>query len=105
MEFKESYESLSVAIKELQKLGYSIDFNLVDDKLASKKENKTWEPKDLNVVKHYRFEGKSDPGDNTILYVIETTDGHKGLLLDVFGADSNAISPEMIEKLRIDYTS
>lgn len=103
MEFKESYDSLSIAIDELQKLGYTVDFNLVDDKLTSKTMPNTWAPKEMDVVKHYRFEGKSDPGDNTILYVIETTDGHKGLLLDVFGADSNAISPEMIEKLRIHY--
>lgn len=103
MEFKESYDSLSIAIDELQKVGYTVDFNLVDDKLTSKTTPKTWAPKEMDVVKHYRFEGKSDPGDNTILYVIETTDGHKGLLLDVFGADSNAISPEMIEKLRIHY--
>lgn len=103
MEFKESYDSLSIAIDELQKVGYTVDFNLVDDKRISKTMPKTWTPKEMDVVKHYRFEGKSDPGDNTILYVIETTDGHKGLLLDVFGADSNAISPEMIAKLRIHY--
>jgi hypothetical protein len=33
-----------------------------------------------------RFEGASDPADNTILYVIETNDGIKGTLVDAYGS-------------------
>jgi len=96
-----SYSSLSVAINELKKLGYTIDFNLLDDGISCREMDKTWKPGQLNVVKYYRFEGASDPGDNTILFVIETQDGHKGLLLDAYGAESGEISKEMLEKLRI----
>jgi hypothetical protein len=50
-------------------------------------------------VKHYRFEGISNPDDNEILYAIETDDGVKGTLVDAYGmyADSNVAS--FMEKL------
>jgi hypothetical protein len=53
------------------------------------------------VVKYYRFEGDSNPDDNTVLYVIETSRGEKGLLLDAYGAYSGNVSNEMIHKLKM----
>lgn len=98
---KEGYSSLSVAIQDLQDQGFNEDFNLVAEGIESKSLKKKWKAGELDVVKFYRFEGMTDPGDNTILYLIETTDGRKGLLVDVYGADQGEISPEMIKKLTI----
>lgn len=98
---KESYSSLSVAIKDLQEEGYTEDFNLIAEGLESKSLKKQWKAGDLEVEKFYRFEGMTDPGDNTILYLIKTNDNRKGLLVDVYGADVGEISAEMIKKLTI----
>jgi len=98
---KESYSSLSVAIADLQKSGYETDFNLIEEGIKSKSLKKEWKAGELNVIKYYRFEGMTNPGDNTILYVIETTDGKKGLLVDAYGADCGPVSQEMIKKLNI----
>lgn len=98
---KNSYSSLSVAIQDLQNKGFTEDFNLVADGIESKSLKRKWKSGELEVVKFYRFEGMTDPGDNTILYLIETSDGSKGLLVDVYGADSGLVSPEMIKKLSI----
>ena len=38
------------------------------------------------MVDFFRFEGQSDPADSAIMYVIETTDGLKGILIDAYGA-------------------
>ena len=99
-EFKNGYDTLSKAIEDLQSMGYNVDYDLVEDGLKSKDLKKKWKAEELEVIKFYRFEGVSDPGDNTILYVIECNDGNKGLLVDAYGADVY-ISPEMIEKLRM----
>jgi|SRR5699024_4860739 len=96
---KEAYTSLSVAIEDLKKKGYTEDFNLIADGIESKSLKKQWNAGDLEVVRHYRFEGMTNPGDNTILYLIETTDNRKGLLVDVYGADVGNISPAMLRKL------
>lgn len=98
---KKSYSSLSVAIADLQKQGFTEDFNLIAEGIESKSLKAKWKAGDLEVVKFYRFEGMTDPGDNTILYLIETNGGRKGLLVDVYGADQGEISPEMIKKLSI----
>lgn len=96
---KNSYSSLSVAIQDLQDQGYNEDFNLIAEGIESKSLKREWKAGELDVIKFYRFEGMTNPGDNTILYLIETIDGRKGLLVDVYGADQGEISPEMIKKL------
>ncbi|WP_313114482.1 phosphoribosylpyrophosphate synthetase [Aequorivita sediminis] len=100
---KKSYSSLSVAIQDLQKEGYTEDFNLVEEGIESKNLKKKWKAGELDVVKYYRFEGMTDPGDNTILYLIETKGGVKGLLVDAYGADQSVVSSAMIQKLRINH--
>ncbi len=56
----------------------------------------------MEVVEFYRFEGASNPDDNSILYAIETSDGLKGLLVDAYGAYSGNIPRDIVNKLRID---
>lgn len=50
---------------------------------------KQYEPKDLTIIKTFRFEGASDPGDNSILYLMEANDGSIGYTMDAYGAYSN----------------
>jgi len=99
-DFKNGYDTLSLAIEDLQSKGYTVDYDLIEDGVKSKELKKKWDAEEIEVVKFYRFEGMSNPGDNTILYVLESNDGHKGLLVDAYGADVY-ISPKMIEKLRM----
>ena len=98
---KNSYISLSVAIQDLLKQGFTEDFNLFENGIESKKYRTQWLAEELEVIKFYRFEGMTDPGDSTILYLIETNNGKKGLLVDAYGADSSAVSYEMIKKLKM----
>ena len=80
---------------------YNVDFNLVEEGIESKSKKKTWAAGKLDVVKFYRFEGATNPSDNSILYVIETEDGEKGLLVDNYDASATQVSKEMLEKLKI----
>ncbi|MDC6405094.1 MULTISPECIES: phosphoribosylpyrophosphate synthetase [Maribacter] len=98
---EKSYISLSEAINDLKKEGYTEDFNLCDAGIENKAKKRIHTAVDLNVVKYYRFEGETNPDDSTILYVIETSNGGKGLLVDAYGVYAGNVSREMIEKLRI----
>ena len=98
---KKSYPSLSVAIQDLQNEGYTADFNMCDAGVEHKQKKCIYKATELDVIKFYRFEGMSNPADNTILYVIEATNGEKGLLVDAYGMYSGNIPKELIEKLRI----
>ncbi len=50
---------------------------------------KFYQPRDLKIIKTYRFEGESDPADSSILYLIESNDGTIGYSVDSYGAFSN----------------
>jgi hypothetical protein len=50
---------------------------------------KYYQPQDLKIIKTFRFEGESDPSDESILYVIEGNDGTVGYSVDAYGAFSN----------------
>lgn len=99
----QSYPSLSVAIQKLQEEGYTEDFNLHSAGVENKHRKTVHPASELNVVKYYRFEGMTNPADNTVLYVIETSRGQKGLLVDAYGAYSGNIPRDLLEKLRISH--
>ena len=94
------YGTLSQAINKLKlEEGYEYDFNLLDEKLELKSEKQQYSAHEFNVDKVLRFEGPSNPGDNSILYAITTEDGKKGVLVDGYGIYGGQISKEMLAKL------
>lgn len=71
--------------------GYTEDFIVRDNSLHTMNKEQGYPPVDVKIIDHHRFEGTSDPGDNSIIYRIETCDGTKGTLSDAYGmyADEN----------------
>lgn len=100
-----AYDTLSQAIKDLKNQGYTYDFNLEEKELCCQALDKTFPPKEFKVVGSYRFEGMSNPDDNSVLYVIETSSGEKGTLVDAYGTYADSISLEMAQRLRMDRES
>jgi hypothetical protein len=92
-------KTLSQRMNELKAQGYVNDFNLSDDKITSSDKSDYYLPKDFNVDKVYRFEGMTNPSDNSILYAITTSDGQKGLLVDGYGITGGQVSKALREKL------
>jgi len=83
-------KTLASCLNKLVLDGYTEDFKAGERGLLSLQHERIYEPGQVNVVNFFRFEGASDPADNTILYVIETNDGLKGTLVDAYGAYSDA---------------
>jgi len=79
-------KSLAMLSNKMVLDGYDDDFKITDKGLKSLKTEKVYQPDQINVINFFRFEGQSDPNDNTIMYVIETSDGLKGTLVDAYGA-------------------
>lgn len=94
------YGTLSEAINELKKEGYEKDFNLIDEYLEDKEEKQRYTADEFEVDRVFRFEGMSNPDDNSILYAITTSKGSKGLLTDAYGAYSGQISRTILKKLQ-----
>ena len=78
-------KSLALCLNRMVLDGYTDDFKIMDMGLKSLKTERIYNPEEVHVKNFFRFEGQSDPNDNTIMYVIETNDGLKGTLVDAYG--------------------
>lgn len=81
----EDMKTMTLSLNKLVREGYTEDFKATANGLVSLKSERIYAPEEIKVVDFYRFEGASDPADNSILYAIETRDGIKGTLVDAFG--------------------
>ncbi|MFD1144474.1 phosphoribosylpyrophosphate synthetase [Larkinella insperata] len=98
----QTYDTLVEALDDLNRKGFTLDFNLAGDSLICRSKDLQLSPEQFHIVDVYRFEGVSDPDDNSILYAIESKDGQKGTLVNAYGAYADELSDEMVEKLKID---
>jgi hypothetical protein len=94
-----AYDTVTEAVQGLKKRGYSIDFNLEEDSLICPVTPLSLKPAEFEITEFYRFEGDSDPGDEAVVYAIESRGGQKGLLVTGFGISAEGMGEEMIEKL------
>lgn len=78
-------KTLSSVHTKMMQEGYTHNFKVTGQGLQLEGAEKTYSPEEVEVVNFYRFEGESDPGDNAILYVIRTSDGTQGTLIDAYG--------------------
>lgn len=96
-----NFDTLSQAINELRNQGYTEDFNLKPYCLECASSKLQLYPEDFKVDSYYRFEGESDPDDNSILFAISGEKDIKGILVDAYGIYSESFSESMIEKLKM----
>lgn len=94
-------------LNQLKAEGYTEDFNLLQDGIECngiecKRLNKKWLTHEFEIDKIFRFEGMTDPDDQSILYAIsDTTDNTiKGTLVDGYGPNSDPLTQEMVQKLK-----
>jgi len=78
--------TLTECVNKAMKDGYTDTLKVTKQGLYSSAKDKIYCPDDVKVINFFRFEGQSDPADNAIMYVVETTDGVKGILIDAYGA-------------------
>jgi len=88
---KTPMNTLTERVNKGIKNGYVDNFKMTKQGLCSAQKDKTYNPSEVTIKDFFRFEGESDPADNAIMYLIETNDGQKGILIDAYGtyADEN----------------
>lgn len=96
-----NYNSLSGALNDLKSRGYTEDFNLQPECIECSSLKLQWEPERFTVDEFYRFEGMSNPDDNSIVYAISSDDGVKGTLVDAYGMYSENLNDAMVRRLTI----
>lgn len=95
-----TYETVTEALQDLNARGFITDFNIAFDKLICSKNKICLKPDEFEITAVYRFEGATDPGDENVVFAIESKDSTiKGTLTAAFGTYAVSNSAEMIQKL------
>jgi hypothetical protein len=95
-----TYDTVTEALKDLKLRGFTIDFNIAFDKIICSENKICLNPNEFEITEVYRFEGETDPGDENVVYAIESKDNNvKGSMSGAYGTYAESISTEMIKKL------
>ena len=86
-------------IHQYEKLGYTDSYRFVNEKLRSLKNDKSYVPSEITILKEHRYEGMSNPSDLSILYVLRTSDGGQGTLLTGYGPNADTELYEFIKAI------
>jgi quercetin dioxygenase-like cupin family protein len=101
----ESYGTLSETINGLAQSGYTLDFNINQECLVCHQKNISLSPEEFQVDKVYRFEGASNPDDESIVYAISSAKfGVKGILVNGYGISAEEGSSKLVERLQTHLT-
>lgn len=99
MKPKVYYEPVSIAIEKLREKGFTRDFNLEENCIVCTPDR--FFADQFNVVEIYRYEGNTDPADEATVYGIESNSGVRGVLVTGLGSETDMMTQEILEKLRI----
>lgn len=102
-ENKTPMTTMTSVLEKLRVKKFDNEFKMTEEGFTTVN-NKIYQPEDLKIIRTYRFEGESDPSDNSVIYLIEANDGLIGYSMDVYGANSD--QPEgyddFIRKIMVD---
>ena len=99
-----TYETVSEAINELAKRGYTTDFKILSDEecIICNAIPTQLSPEEFIIDEVYRFEGITDPGDEMIIYAISSLNHNlKGILLNAYGMYSDLATAKIVKRLKI----
>lgn len=90
--------TLATCVNKLVADGYTGNFKVDEQGLVSES-GKHFKHNQVHIKNFFRFEGESDPADNSILYAIELADGTKGTLTDAYGSYNDPLIGKFIKQV------
>ncbi len=97
MEKKMHYGTITEALEAFKNQGFTIDFNLEENFLTH--DNEKYHPEDFEIVDVYRYEGATDPGDESSVYALQSKSGVKGVYVTSYGASPDNLITKILKKL------
>lgn len=94
------YDTLSGAIKRLNEQGFTDDFKAEEDYIIALYSKHKYQPDELTIVRAYRYDGATNPQDETEVFAIKANDGIKGTLVMSYSAEHNQ-NTDLIRKIKI----
>jgi len=95
------YNRLEEATVDLMKRGYTHSFYSTEKGLQCLKSKKIYTAEEVKIVEHHRFEGTDSSDDTILLFVMELSDGTKGLNISTYGTYYDLNLMDFINKVKI----
>lgn len=98
-----NYETVSEAMNDLAKRGYTTDLKLLSDEdcLFCHQTVTQLSPDDFEIDETYRFEGDTDPGDEMIVHAISSTKHNmKGIIVNGYGTYADTSTSKIVARLK-----
>lgn len=96
------YSNLVEATNDLTKRGFKSSFKFEDGKMTCLETEVKYTPQEMKIVELHRFEGYSNPADNSVIFAVECNDGKKGVIITSYGAGSGQAMDEFMQKVEVD---
>jgi hypothetical protein len=101
MKQKFHYATVTEAIEQLKKQGYTLDLNLKENHFVAGEQQ--YIADEFEIVDLYRYEGPSDPADEATVYALASASGIKGILVSGYGISADDASTEILKLLHYKY--
>jgi hypothetical protein len=88
------YSTVLEALAELNRNGFTYDFNLQDEDI---KKN----PNQYEIEHVYRYEGDTDPDEEAVVYGIKSSSGQKGVYVSGYSANSENETDRVLNEIII----
>jgi hypothetical protein len=99
---KYHYDTISEAINQLRAEGYDTDF--VYSKGVLKAGETEFKVDELVIEDLYRYEGDSDPADESAVFALAAVTGTKGIFVTGYGPSVEDGAEELIKHLHYKYS-
>ena len=97
------HTTLTSALSELEKRGFVDQFRAEEKGLRATKADRTFEPEELVIEETARFEGDSNPAEQTLLFALASRDGAvRGTYTVAFGPEMDPRDTKMVRALESD---
>jgi hypothetical protein len=98
-----TYDTVSEAVNDLARRGYNANLALCAEKqnLLHNGQPLGINPEQFQIDETYRFEGITDPADETIVFAISAQDHRiKGVLVNAFGVYASDSTSALVNRLQ-----
>ncbi len=86
------YTNLVEATNDLHRRGFGQSFRFENNTMIALDDKTSYDAADMEIREVHRFEGYSNPSDNSIVFAVACKDGKKGTIITPYGAYG---APEM----------
>jgi hypothetical protein len=92
-------ETEQEALARLADDGYQSEFEIVEDGVRCPECGEVVAPEDVEIDETVRFEGPSNPDDQSVVFALRTPSGHRGTLPSSYGPEVGGERADVLRRL------